>query len=82
MLETYLSTNIAELGNKCVDHVILLPQWTLANRVSMLIDSLNLDVGIFGKCSLRDLRKLGEYEEDRNSSAKTCHCQINVLNVS
>ena len=80
-MKAYLSTDIAELGAERKDHIILLPQWTLADRIPKLVNGLNFNLGILGQCSLGNLRELCEDEEDGDSGAEACHSQINILHV-
>ena len=74
-----LSTDVAELGDKTEDHVVLLVERLGWNDTAVLVGKL--DVGGALEVGLGDLRKLAQSEEDRNGDTSAGDTEVDVLNV-
>ena len=81
---SYLSTNVAELSSKAEEQVVLLPDGTSANDVSVGIggklESRVVDNGASPLGSrLSNLRQLGEEEHDTDSDTQKSDSQVDIL---
>ena len=74
-----LGTDVGKLGPKRKEHVILLPNRTLADWIAGLIDSHNLNISVFSKSLFRHFWKPSEDVENSDSNTETCNSEVDKL---
>ena len=61
-----LGTDVAELGTKGEEHVVLLPDGALSDLVPFFVYGHDFDIGVFGERGFGDFGELGEDVEDHD----------------